>query len=258
MMKRSLTLAAVVLLTASSVAEKAAATELSTESGDPNGPPPMPPPMPPPGQPGSATPPPPPGSTAAHLAKSDVEDNGIGLKLFYLQPEIGFGYASLGGAMPTPAIANTDYTKYTSGAGPMFGLGLGAEFITFQLGARARTISTPQWNLWNVGGEIMYQPGAGRFWPRFGINVGYSWAARFSDEVCPGCKSSVDIGGLSVGARAGVQYFIAKNFEIGADATFDYLSLRRSAINGHPIFGQDGSGSGVMVGLMGHVGLHLP
>lgn len=241
-------------------ASSASATELTPDgSGDPNGPPPMPPPMPAPGTPGSATPPPAAGSTEARLAASDAQDNRIGLKLFYLQPEIGFGFASLGAAMPSPNVANVDYSKYKSGGGPLFGLGLGAEFITFQVGARARTISTPQWNLWNVGGELMYQPGSGRFWPRFGINVGYSWAARFSDEICqPGCASSIDVGGLSVGARGGVQYFVGSNFEVGADLTFDYLSLRRSAIMGHPIFGQDGNGSGVMLGLMGHVGLHLP
>lgn len=235
----------------------ASATELNTES-DPNGPPPMPPPMPPPGQPGSATPPPAAGSTEAHLAKSDVEDNGIGLKLFYVQPEVGFGFATLGGAMPTPAVSNVDFSKYKSGAGPAFGLGVGGEFITFQLGGRLRTISTPHWNLWNAGGEVMYQPGSGRFWPRFGINVGYSWTARMSEEICPGCAGSIDIGGLTVGARGGVQYFITKHLEVGADATFDYMSLRRSAMLGNPAFGTDGNGSGVMLALMGHIGLHLP
>lgn len=235
----------------------ASATELNTET-DPNAAPPMPPPMPPPGQPGSVAPPPPAGSTEAHLAASDQQDNKIGLKLFYLQPEIGLGYASLGSAMPVPNNAQVDYTKFKSGGGPVFGLGLGAQFIVFQIGARLRTISTPHWNLWNAGGELMYQPGQGRLWPRFGINVGYAFTSRMTEEVCKGCTSQVDIGGLSVGARGGIQYFIAPNFEVGADLTFDYLSLRRSAIAGHPVFGTDGNGSGVMLALMGHLGLHLP
>lgn len=256
-LSRSMTVAAV--STGMLLAPSAFATELNTDGSDPNGPPPMPPPMAAPGQPGSATPPPVAGSTEAHLAKSDVEDNKIGLKLFYLQPEIGFGFASLGSALPSPPTANIDYSKYKSGVGPVFGLGLGAEFITFQIGARLRTMSTPRFNLWNAGGELMYQPGAGRFWPRFGVNVGYAWTARFADETCqPGCAGDISIGGLSVGARGGVQYYVSSNIEVGADATFDYMALRRSAMVGHPIFGQDGSGSGVMLGLMGHVGLHLP
>lgn len=245
----------IALVTAGSVAS---ATELQPDGSgsDPNGPPPMPPPMPPPGQPGSVAPPPPPGSTEAHLQQSTAEDNKIGLKLFYVQPEIGLGWATLGGAMPQPAVANQDYEKFKSGGGPVLGLGAGAEFITFQLGARLRTMSAPHWNLWNLGGEVMLQPGSGRFWPRVGLTVGYAWTSRFSNEICNGCDLS--IGGLTVGARGGVQYYVSSIVEIGADVTFDYLSLRRDALAGNNVFGQSGNGSGVMLAAMGHIGIHLP
>jgi hypothetical protein len=247
-----------VLAMALTPAPEARATELQTEETDPNGPPPMPPPMPPPGEPGSATPPPAAGSTEAQLATADVEDSGIGLKLFYLQPEVGLGWASIGKSIPAPQIATQDYTQFRSGSGLALGLGAGAEFITFQLGGRLRTLSTPNWNLWNAGAEVMYQPGSGRFWPRLGLTVGYAWLARFSDDVCAGPCSALDIGGLSVGARGGVQYFVTSNIEIGADATFDYLSLRRSAIANNPVYGTESSGNGVMMALMGHIGVHLP
>ncbi len=234
----------------------ASATELQPDGSDPNGPPPMPPPMPPPGQPGSVAPPPPAGSTEAQLQQSSAEDNKIGLKLFYIQPEIGLGWATLGGAMPQPSVATQDYSKFKSGAGPALGLGVGAEFITFQLGGRLRTLSTPNWNLWNLGGEVMLQPGSGRFWPRVGLAVGYAWTSNFKDEICGGCDLS--IGGLTVGARAGVQYYIHPIIEIGADATLDYLSLRRSGIAGNPVFAEAGNGSGFMLAAMGHIGIHLP
>lgn len=240
------------------LAGTASATELTTDQGDPNGAPPMPPPMPPPGQPGSVAPPPPAGSTEAHLQQSDKEDNKIGLKLFYLQPEIGLGYATLGGAMPTPSLATQDYSKFKSGGGPVLGLGLGAEFITFQLGARLRTISTPHWNLWNMGGEVMFQPGSGRFWPRFGLTVGYAWTARHANEICGNSCDSLSIGGLSVGARGGVQYYLTSIIEVGADATLDYMSLRRSSISGNPVFAESGTGNGLMFAAMGHIGIHLP
>jgi hypothetical protein len=240
------------------LSQVASATELQPDSSDPNGAPPMPPPMPPPGQPGSVAPPPPAGSTEAHLQQSDKEDNGIGLKLFYLQPEIGLGYASLGSAMPTPSVAQVDYSKFKSGGGAVLGLGVGAEFITFQIGGRLRTISTPYWNLWNVGGEVNFQPGSGRFWPRLGLAVGYAFTARHSNEVCGNACDSLSIGGLSVGLRGGVQYYLTSIIEIGADATFDYMSLKRDGIAGHPVFGQSGNGSGVMFAAMGHIGVHLP
>ncbi|MGZ3450587.1 MAG: hypothetical protein ACXVEF_13385 [Polyangiales bacterium] len=236
------------------------ATELTPDdpNADPNGPPPMPPPMPDPGQPGSATPPPPPGSTEAHLQESEVKDNGIGLKLFYVQPEIGFGFASLGDAIPTPASANTDFSKYRSGTGPVFGLGVGGEFVTFQLGARLRAMPTQYFTLWNMGGEVMFQPGSGKFWPRFGLTVGYAWGSSFKDEMCGTVCSSISVRGLSVGGRAGVQYFVAKNFEVGADATLDVMMLSRPGIDGHPIFGQESSGTGVALAGLVHIGLHLP
>jgi hypothetical protein len=241
-----------------STSSSASATELQPDGSDPNAAPPMPPPMPPPGTPGSVAPPPAAGSTEAHLQQSDAEDNKIGLKLFYLQPEIGLGYATLGGAIPTPALATQDFSKFKSGGGPVLGLGLGAEFITFQLGARLRTISTPHWNLWNLGGELMFQPGSGRFWPRLGLAVGYAWTARHSEELCGARCDSLSIGGLSVGARGGVQYFLSSSVEIGADATLDYMSLRRSGIAGDPVFSESGNGSGFMLAAMGHIGLHLP
>lgn len=238
----------------------AAATELTPDapSGDPNGPPPMPPPMPVEGQPGSVAPPPAAGSTDAQLATSDQQDNGIGLKLFYLQPEIGFGWASIGGAIPLPPASITDYSQFRSGAGPVLGLGVGAEFITFQFGARLRAISTPHWNLWNAGGEVLFQPGSGRFWPHVGLTVGYAWASRFDDAMCGNVCDQLSVSGLSLGLRGGVQYFVAKNVEIGADATLDYLSLKRPAISGNSIYAEDGKGNGAMLGLMGHIGIHLP
>jgi len=251
---RTPALAAVLSLVA--LASTASATELQQDGSDPNGAPPMPPPMPPPGQPGSVAPPPPPGSTEAHLQQSEVEDNKIGLKLFYLQPEIGLAWATLGGTMPQPAIATQDYEKFKSGGGPLLGLGAGAEFITFQLGGRLRAMSTPYWNLWNLGGEVMLQPGSGRFWPRVGVAVGYAWTSHFSNEICNGCDLS--IGGLTVGARGGVQYFVSSSIEIGADLTLDYMSLRRSGIAGNSVFGESGNGNGFMLAAMGHVGIHLP
>lgn len=254
------TVAVVATLSLLALAATASATELTPDppSSDPNGPPPMPPPMPAEGQPGSAAPPPPAGTTEAHLATSDAEDNGIGLKLFYVQPEIGYGWASIGGTIPLPAVSTTDYSQFRSGAGPMFGLGVGAEFITFQFGGRLRTISTPHWNLWNAGGEVMYQPGSGRFWPRIGLTVGYAWAAKFDEAMCGAACGLLDVSGLSLGLRGGFQYFLAKNVEVGADATFDYLSLKRPGINGNNVYATDGTGNGGVIGVLGHVGIHLP
>lgn len=252
---------AAALLLVVAPASPASATELTPDpapAADPNGAPPMPPPMPAEGQPGSTAPPPAAGTTEAHLATSDVQDNGIGLKLFYVQPELGLAWATLGNAIPTPAVASVDYSQFRSGSGLSLGLGAGAEFITFQVGGRLRTMSTPHWNLWNAGGELLFQPGSGRFWPRFGVSAGYAWATKLDQAMCGAACGSVDISGLSLGLRGGFQYYLGKNLEVGADATLDYLRLSRPAVSGNAAFGADGSGAGVMLGVLGHVGLHLP
>lgn len=235
---------------------------------DPNAPPPVPPPMPEPGQPGSATPPPPVGSTEAHLDQSTKDDNGIGLKLGYLQADLGLGWATLGGSLPSGTWFDSttgtptrpiDYDSYRSGSGAAFGVGAGLEFITFQVGARFRGLSTKSFNLWNVGGELALQPGAGRFWPRFGLNVGYVWASGFKDEMCVGYCGLLDVSGVNVGARAGFQYFVGKNLEVGADATADLMFLKRNGVAGQRAeIASDARGTGVQLALLGHLGLHFP
>ncbi|MBL8718039.1 MAG: hypothetical protein JNL79_18815 [Myxococcales bacterium] len=267
-MLKNLLSAGLVLLVVSGVSGTVSAADLVPDGGDPNAAPPVPPPMPEPGQPGSATPPPPVGSTEAKLDQSGKEDNGLGLKLVYIQADLGLGWATLGGTLPTgPWTATTgatagktvDYDAHRSGGGAAFGVGAGLEFITFQVGARLRGLSTGSFNLWNMGGEIALQPGAGRFWPRFGLNVGYVWAGGFKDELCVGYCSFLDISGVNVGARGGFQYFLGKNLEVGADLTADVMFLKRAAVNGQRAeLAQDARGTGFQVAALGHLGLHFP
>jgi hypothetical protein len=264
-------LRALPILALVAAAPVAAAQELTPDgtqpgaqpSADPNGPPPMPPPMAPPGQPGSATPPPPPDSTEALLARAEEQDTGVGLKLFYLQPELGVGWATLGGVLPKtgqalPGLGQTDYSRFASGGGPAFGLGAGFQFVTFQAGARLRALSTRHFTLWNLGGELAYQPGSGRLWPRFGVGVGYAWANGWKDETCAGPCGLLDVSGITVGARAGLQYFVSSSIEIGGDLVADALFLKRAAITGNPVYGQEASGTGASLAALIHLGIHLP
>jgi hypothetical protein len=229
----------------------ARATELSTDPpADPNGPPPPPPPMPPPGTVGSPTPPPAAGTTAAQLEQADEEDTGVGLHFVYLQPEVGVGFATI----PTALTLGKDTG---TAVGPVLGVGAGAELITFQIGGRLRTLITPHYNLWTVGGEFNYQPGSGRFWPRIGLAVGYAWANGFSTDLCGNQCGLVDISGFDVGLRAGLQYFVTSSIEVGADAGLDALFLKRKGIGGNAQFGNDESGTGFMGVAMAHVGFHF-
>ncbi len=231
-------------------AGRAQATDLLPDSGDPNGAPPMPPPMPAPGTPGSTTPPPPPGSTASTLDIATQEDTGVGLHFLYIQPEIGIGWATLG-----DTIARSESK---SGVGPAFGVGVGGEFITFQLGGRLRAIATPQFNLWTLGGEVAYQPGSGRFWPRIGLAVGYAWANNWQTDLCTSVCGNLDVSGIDIGLRAGLQYYVSSNIEIGADIGLDMLMLKRKAINGSVDFAQDANGNGMMAVALAHIGWHYP
>ena len=231
----------------------AGATDLSTDSGDPNGAPPPPPPMPTPGTVGSPTPPPPAGSTAATLQESSDQDTGVGLHFVYIQPEVGYGVTNLGSG----ATGNVDLG--TPG-GPVFGLGAGAELITFQLGGRLRMMPTKYFNLWTVGGEVAYQPGSGRFWPRIGLAAGYAWVNGFDRQLCGNFCDLVDVSGLDLGVRAGFQYFVTPTIELGLDGGLDALLLKRKGINGNPIpdWRDDGSSTGFLAVAMAHVGLHWP
>ena len=246
--------AAILGLALASASSTALATELSTDpppGTDPNGPPPPPPPMPDPGTVGSPTPPPVAGSTEAQLQQADQEDTGVGLHFVYIQPEVGVGIASI----PSSLLGKDAGTP----AGPVFGIGAGAELITFQVGGRLRTLVTPHYNLWTVGGEVAYQPGSGRFWPRIGLAVGYAWANSFNTDIC-GTKEVcdlVDISGIDVGLRAGLQYFVTSSIEIGADAGLDALFLKRKGINGNIAYASDESGTGFMAVAVAHLGFHF-
>ncbi len=244
-------LAALLLVTAS--AANASATDLTPDpaGGDPNGAPPPPPPMPEPGTVGSATPPPPAGSTAAALDQASAQDTGVGLHFVYIQPEIGLGLASIPKSLTGGSDTGTP-------AGPAFGLGAGVELITFQLGGRLRALTTPQYNLWTAGGEFAYQPGSGRFWPRFGLTVGYAWAAKLNTDVCGAACDLVSINGIDVGARAGFQYYVSSNIEVGLDGTLDALFLKSKGLGGNPQFSSDQSGTGFMATALAHIGFHYP
>ena len=249
---------AVILFALCSVATTAGAQDLTPDTGDPNAPPPPPPAMPEPGTPGSATPPPPPGSTAATLDRSSKEDTGVGLHFVYIQPEIGVGWATLGSTIPD------DKSDFRSGAGPVFGVGAGGEFISFQAGARLRVLSTPNFNLWTVGGELAYQPGSGRFWPRIGVGVGYVWGNKFPVESCGAQCGNLDINGIDAGLRAGLQYYITSNIEIGADLGLDALFLKRRGINvgasgtSNASLTTDQSSTGFLAVALVHLGFHYP
>jgi hypothetical protein len=229
----------------------AQATELSTDPPtDPNGPPPPPPPMPEPGTVGSPTPPPAPGSTAAQLEQADEEDTGVGLHFVYIQPEVGIGVSGIPSALTLGKDTGTP-------VGPLVGIGAGAELITFQVGGRLRTLITPHYNLWTIGGEFNYQPGSGRFWPRIGVAVGYAWANGWNSDICGTQCGLLDVSGIDVGLRAGLQYFVTSSVEIGADAGLDALFLKRKGIGGSPQFSSDESGTGFMAVATVHLGLHF-
>jgi len=203
----------------------------------------------------AAPPPQAPNATTQQLDAGDTSGSFRGLEIAYANADVGGGYASFG--------KNLGGGKSGEG-GAAFGLGAGARFITWTLGARVRLMPASDFTLIQATLEAGYHLPMGAWDPYVNLHGGYSVAsAKSVDGFSPPSPHGVDLG-VSIGD----DYYFSALFSVGLDVTFDTLFLSRSASEGPQLPATGGSliteptipsASAVGVVLIGsaHAGLHF-
>jgi hypothetical protein len=221
------------------------------------------PPAPPPLETGGLTPPPtsprPEGEnqTLERLERAEREDAGRGLEFVWLDVESGYEYIALEGLASNGLVDGRVLDD--SGSALSLGAAAGVRLIFITLGGRFRLARASDWDLWTLNAEVGLHVPLGAFEPWFTLGAGYASLGSFdTDGVRPG-----SVSGFDARLGAGLDWYINPLLSLGAQATFELLSLRRAAAaqpgTGDPaqVYARDGDGLGVGVTLSAGLGLHF-
>jgi hypothetical protein len=198
---------------------------------------------------------PPANATVQQLNAGDASGSFRGLEIGWTNLEAGGGYVH----MP----AKTLYGQPSAG-GAAFGLGVGARFITWTLGVRARVMPLSKFTLVQAMVEVGYHLPVGAWDPYLNIRGGYV-AALFKAqnlELLPGETVNVPAPpnprGVDVGLSTGDDYYFNALFSLGVDVSFDTLFLSYPAVSdaGTVLLPSSSGISYVVTGSL-HAGLHF-
>jgi hypothetical protein len=157
--------------------------------------------------------------------------------IFWLNGGVGYGNIDL-----TTFEANGD--ELTAGLvptradGPAADLGVGFRIVTFTIGARAGVTalnddspdrSVEGLQLWSADLELGFRIPLGRVEPHFFLAGGYSVIGGLGDAVV-GVRQGMNIDGANVRAGAGLDWFVAPSFSLGARVAGEALFLSRRAV----------------------------
>ncbi|MBK6697797.1 MAG: hypothetical protein IPG50_37270 [Myxococcales bacterium] len=150
------------------------------------------------------------------------------------------------------------------GAGPAVDLGLGLRLVILTLGPRARYTVLPNFDMWQLNGEVALHIPVGR-WDGFaGLHAGYSFVGNFSrsafsDASSPTPSEDLRVRGWNAGLDLGLDYYLTRSFSIGGAGMGEVLFVRRPALatTNDPQFGVAGGGVGLAASLALRAGLHL-
>jgi len=160
-------------------------------------------------------------STEAQLNRADREDSGRGLEFVWLNAEVGFTYIDAGKNVFPPELK-------TNKAGLVTGAGIGARLVFVTVGARFRYAPMPNYKFWSLGLEGGIHAPLGALEPYATLGAGY---ASFGSFEGPGWSAKVD--GFDARLAAGVDYYLAPMFSVGANVSGDLL-LVRTRLGGTP------------------------
>jgi|SRR5580704_11567121 hypothetical protein len=198
---------------------------------------------------------PPPSAQQAEEAANSFR----GLEVAWANLEVGGGYVGL--------PSKLGYSS-TGAGGPAFGLGAGARFITWTLGARARVVPTSSFTLVQAMVEAGYHLPVGAWDPYLNLRGGYVIAlmkqslpagADVPGVVSAGTAYDVpNPHGFDLGVSTGDDYYLSALFSLGVDVSFDAMFLSHAALPSAD-YATFNSASGIGFVVVGslHAGLHF-
>jgi hypothetical protein len=206
----------------------------------------------------------------ADLDKSKDKDSGRGVSWFWVEAQGGFEHVGLQTFNVDEASFNAGFVP-TTASGGVLSAGIGAQLIFLTLGVRGRMGFFDAWQIGRIGGEIGLRIPLGFVEPRFELGGGYAALGSF-DTVVP---DKISIEGGYARASAGVDFYPVKVLALGAEASFDFLALKRPGLSladvqnlkdpsgnslsdaQKTLLQAEGSGYGATFAIQGTVGLHF-
>jgi len=210
-------------------------------------------------------PPPPapvqPGPTQLALEAAGDQDSGRGLEFVYLDAEGGVEFAALDAITKSGTLV-PDSSK-TSGAGGLVGVGTGLRLLYFTAGPQFRLAHASDWDLWTLNLDLGWRVPLGRLEPHGHIGGGYAKLGHSADNLL-GAARGVSVSGFDFRLGAGIDYYAANVFSIGATLDLELVRLSRSAVAlqasdppAAAAFGSSASSLGLGVTAAAVVGFHF-
>ena len=236
-----------------------------------------PPPMDPnaPGSPGGEPGALPLDATNQKLNEAEREDSGRNFELFYVDAYLGGSYIDM-----RQFSSDTLQIEKANSGGPMIAFGAGLRLVVFVVGVRAKYNALSAFNMWQLNLEAGFKIPIDKFDLLFGLHGGYSFVGKVGDGTVasgsgnvPSNNDAVKIRGFNTGLDIALDYYITKNFSLGAGFFGDFLFLNRppvakpagltpeqaAVIDADPLYQKSGTSAGMQLGgalrIGGHFGL---
>jgi hypothetical protein len=145
----------------------------------------------------------------------------------YFDLEGGFELAALDAISKSGTLVPSGSSS--SAAGPLFGVASGLRLLYFTIGPRFRFAHTSDWDLWTMNLDVGWRVPLGRVEPHGEMGAGYARLGHSADNIL-GPGQSATVSGFDVRLGAGIDYYPANVFSIGATLDFELLRLARSAV----------------------------
>jgi hypothetical protein len=172
-------------------------------------------------------------ATTAKLNEAEQEDSGRNFELVWVDAYLGGSYANM-----RQFSSETLQIEKASSGGPMIALGAGVRFVLLVLGVRAKYNALSAFNMWQLNGEVGFKIPIEKFDLLIGAHGGYSFVGSVGEGTVtagssstPSNNDAVKIRGFNAGLDVALDYYITKNFSLGAGIFGDFLYLKRPPVD---------------------------
>lgn len=196
-------------------------------------------------------------SPASPDEEQEAEEEESGDGVLYIQALGGYSYANLVQFRSDNFIPSAEER---SGSGAFGGIGVGARFAWFTLGARATVARFADFDLGGVGADIGVHFPVPFIQPYIRVGIGFAWlgTANFSEPRL----SDTDVHGLYVDSGAGVDLRLLSWLSLGAGFDVAFLNLGRQSVRDAGTvnmvnFEEDGDGAGLQIRVHAQATIHI-